>query len=429
MPASRSSAIGPDGSPCSSPSCGPFFAASLWMTHQSGNGWFSMLIIPPTLGRAAIRTRCVGRGVVAHRLTGLLAPRRDAVRGGPLDARAPLARRHRCHGRLRTADDRASTAGHPVGLARRPRREGSWAGPLRRRHPAGAAPPRSWRRSCPSGAAASASWISRSRQLVNRASERALFLTLMAPLLSFGAVDAAGRGRRGDRRRRAVHHRDGGRRDPRAPRRSDELLMVLFYLDIRVRTEGLDLALRAPGRWDRARDCPGACHHGRSLEGHGRHLRPARVPPDPQLVGSDHVVVRRHRRSPLLLVARTCRAVPAFWLLLVAAVVALVWWVRRKLSGRSWRRRRSTDADEVVPIDLDGITDLGALRSAVAAYEEERDYKQAILFRYRELVVALMAARSVSTEPGRTTGRSGSTWRHRHRQRHRRSTPPPTSSR
>lgn len=92
------------------------------------------------------------------------------------------------------------------------------------------------------------------------------------------------------------------------------------------------------------------------------------------------------------------------WLLLVAAVVALVWWVRRKLSGRSWRRRRSTDADEVVPIDLDGITDPGALRSAVAAYEEERDYKQAILFRYRELVMALMAARSVSTEPGRTTG-------------------------
>ena len=83
------------------------------------------------------------------------------------------------------------------------------------------------------------------------------------------------------------------------------------------------------------------------------------------------------------------------WLLLVAAVVALAWWVRRKLRGRSWRRQRATDADEVVPIDLDGITDPGALRSAVAAYEEERDYKQAILFRYRELVMALMAAREI----------------------------------
>lgn len=92
------------------------------------------------------------------------------------------------------------------------------------------------------------------------------------------------------------------------------------------------------------------------------------------------------------------------WILLVVAVLALAWRLRRALRGRTWRRKRTSEADEVVPIDLDSITDPTALRAAVSGFEEERDYKQAILFRYRELVVALMAARAVSTEPGRTTG-------------------------
>ena len=89
-------------------------------------------------------------------------------------------------------------------------------------------------------------WISRSRQLVNRASERALFLTLMAPLLSFGALWTLRAG--------AVGGIGDVEQFPTVRWVVVTLVllvartsaMVLFYLDIRVRTEGLDLALRAP---------------------------------------------------------------------------------------------------------------------------------------------------------------------------------------
>lgn len=96
------------------------------------------------------------------------------------------------------------------------------------------------------------------------------------------------------------------------------------------------------------------------------------------------------------------------WLVLVVAVLALLLflWRQWKAGGLRFRRRRreKPEPSDIVPIEIDTITDPDQLRAERAAFEEERDYKQAILFRYRELVVTLMAARLVSNEPGRTTG-------------------------
>lgn len=90
------------------------------------------------------------------------------------------------------------------------------------------------------------------------------------------------------------------------------------------------------------------------------------------------------------------------WLLLVVAVVALGAWLWRRIQAR--RRRRTDRRDDVVPIALDATTDPDELRAARGVSEHERDYKQAILLRYRELVVMLMRQRLVSAAPGRTTG-------------------------
>lgn len=94
------------------------------------------------------------------------------------------------------------------------------------------------------------------------------------------------------------------------------------------------------------------------------------------------------------------------WLLLIAAVAALVWWIARQWkAGRFRRRRKRTDDDiEIVPIDIDAITDPGQLAASRDAFETARDYKQAVLVSYRLLVVALMDRGVVSREPGRTTG-------------------------
>lgn len=93
------------------------------------------------------------------------------------------------------------------------------------------------------------------------------------------------------------------------------------------------------------------------------------------------------------------------WLLLIVVVVAIVVTAWRLWTGRGPRRRKKRhDSGDVVPIDLDDLTDPAEIAARRAAFEQARDYKQAILFRYREAVLTLMQRRLVSTEPGRTTG-------------------------
>jgi len=93
------------------------------------------------------------------------------------------------------------------------------------------------------------------------------------------------------------------------------------------------------------------------------------------------------------------------WLLLVAAVVALVVWLRRRWLAR---RRRADEEDDVdageVALDVDASTDPEALRDTRRRSEAQRDYKQAVLFSYRALVVTVMRAGLAPNVPGRTTG-------------------------
>jgi hypothetical protein len=89
-------------------------------------------------------------------------------------------------------------------------------------------------------------WVARSRELVTRAAPRALFLTLMAPVLSglvswgIEAGDALGI------TRFEQFSTIMGIAASMLLLVARCSTMTLFYLDIRVRTEGLDLALRAP---------------------------------------------------------------------------------------------------------------------------------------------------------------------------------------
>ena len=95
------------------------------------------------------------------------------------------------------------------------------------------------------------------------------------------------------------------------------------------------------------------------------------------------------------------------WLLLIVVVVAVGVFLWRHLRRRGWRwpwRRRKRDETTVVPIEIDSVTDPDQLREERVGFVTDRDYKQAILVRYRELVATLMAARLVPVEPGRTTG-------------------------
>ena len=167
---------------------GPFFAASLWMTHQSGNGWFSLLIIRrlwdgPRFELAASAEVWWLTGSLACSLLG------EMLFGVGLSTLV----RHWVEGTDATAGSVLRTTGRrlPVILS-------VWLVALVVKaaglalcgvgillvlpHLSILAQVMSFERGNV------ASWISRSRQLVNRASERALFLTLMAPLLSFGAL-------------------------------------------------------------------------------------------------------------------------------------------------------------------------------------------------------------------------------------------------
>ena len=92
------------------------------------------------------------------------------------------------------------------------------------------------------------------------------------------------------------------------------------------------------------------------------------------------------------------------WILLIIAALALGSWLWRRWRSRSRRDRERTPEDDVVPIAVDSITDPDELRDAHAAFARERDYQQAILFRYRELVAVLMRERLVTNQAGRTTG-------------------------
>lgn len=225
---------------------GPFFAASLWMTHQSGNGWFSLLIIRrlwdgPRFELAASAEVWWLTGSLACSLLG------EMLFGVGLSTLV----RHWVEGTDATAGSVLRTTGRrlPVILS-------VWLVALVVKaaglalcgvgillvlpHLSILAQVMSFERGNV------ASWISRSRQLVNRASERALFLTLMAPLLSFGALwtlRAGAAGGIGDVEQFTTVMGVVVTLVLLVARTS---AMVLFYLDIRVRTEGLDLALRAP---------------------------------------------------------------------------------------------------------------------------------------------------------------------------------------
>lgn len=225
---------------------GPFLAASLWMTHQSGNGWFSTLIVRrlwegPRFELAASTETWWLAGSLACSMFG------EMLFGVGL---ATLVRHW-----LEGTDASAATVLRATGR-RLPVIGLAWLAALVVKamgllicgvglllvlpHLSILAPVMAFERGNV------VSWIRRSRQLVNRSAERALFLTVMAPLLSFGLLWSLERGAGqgfGDLQQFTTGMGVVVTLVLVVARTS---AMVLYYLDIRVRTEGLDLALRAP---------------------------------------------------------------------------------------------------------------------------------------------------------------------------------------
>lgn len=225
---------------------GPFFAASLWMVHHSGNGWFAPLVVrrlweEPSLGDAPRAELAWLAGSFASSLFGEML---FAV------GLAILMRRW-----MEGDDPSAATILRDT-LRRLPGIVALWLIALLLKslgaaiclvglllfvpHLSLLAPVMAFER----GRGIRA--LARSRELVNRAPERVLFLTVVAPVFSILVPWALEAG--ADRGISTVESFSTvmGLVATLVLVVARSSATTLLYLDIRVRTEGLDLALRAP---------------------------------------------------------------------------------------------------------------------------------------------------------------------------------------